>query len=165
MTWVVEPLDATHLRDSFDCGQQTLDDYIRKYAGQHARRNFGRTFVAVSPGSKQVSAYYTLSSSSVAFEHAPASLQRKLPRYPLPAALLARLAVDRTTQGCGLGQSLLIDAFRRIVEASESMAIFAVEVHAIDTQAAAFYTRYGFQPFQDRPTHLYLPLATVKKLF
>jgi GNAT superfamily N-acetyltransferase len=165
LTWNIEPLDSAHVREAFSCGQPQLDGYIRNYAGQHGRKRFGRTFVAVSPGGKMVAGYYTLSASSVAFEHAPPALQRKLPRYPIPVALIGKLAVDQSAQGQGLGEFLLIDALQRIVEVSEEMAIFAVEVHALNPAAEAFYRKYGFQPFQDRPAHLFLPMATVRQLF
>lgn len=165
MRWKVEALTAAHKRDGFSCGNGPLDTYLREYAGQHARKYFGRTFVAVRPGSTWVLGYYTLSSSSVAFEHAPESLKRKLPRYPLPIALLGKLAVDQTTQGQGLGKFLLMDALRRVADISNQMGIFAVEVHALGERAGAFYEKYGFQPFQDQPTHLFLPVTSFKQLF
>ena len=165
MTWTIEPLDSAHAREAFSSGQPQLDGYIRDYAGQHARKGFGRTFVAVYPGEKRIAGYYTLAASAVAFEHAPAALQRKLPRYPIPVALIGKLAVDQSAQGQGLGEFLLIDALRRIVEVSEEMAVFAVEVHALNPAAETFYRKYGFQPFQDRPAHLFLPMATVRQLF
>lgn len=125
----------------------------------------GRTFVAVTPGDMTVVGYYTLSASSVSFEHAPDELIKTLPRYPLPTALLGKLAVDESVQGQGLGAFLLIEALRRVVEISGQLAVVAVEVHAIDVRAQAFYTRYGFQAFHDQPFHLFLSLATIKKLF
>ena len=164
MNWRVEPLGA-HDCGNFQSGNAPLDDYLRKYAGQHARKNMGRTFVAVTPGETRVQGYYTLSASSVNFEHAPNELMKKLPRYPLPTALLGKLAVDESVQGRGLGAFLLIDALRRVVEVSEKVAVVAVEVHAIDARARDFYARYGFQAFTDQPFHLFLSLATIKKLF
>jgi len=161
----VEPLAGGHDCGEFQSGNPHLDDYLRKYAGQHARKYMGRTFVAVNPGDMRVRGYYTLSASSVSFEHAPDDLIKKLPRYPLPTALLGKLAVDESVQGRGLGAFLLIDALRRVVEVSEKMAVVAVEVHAIDARARDFYTRYGFQAFTDQPFHLFLSLATIRKLF
>lgn len=161
----MEPLTGGHDCGGFQCGNTLLDDYLRKYAGQHSRKHMGRTFVAVTPGDMTVVGYYTLSASSVSFEHAPDELIKTLPRYPLPTALLGKLAVDESVQGQGLGAFLLIDALRRVVEISGQLAVVAVEVHAIDARAQAFYTRYGFQAFNDQPGHLFLSLATIKKLF
>lgn len=165
MNWRVEPLSGGHERKQFCCGQAPLDTYIQKYARQHARKDFGRTFVAVLPGTKQVLGYYTLSSSSVAFDHAPPPLQKRLPRYPIPCALLGKLAVDQTVSGRGLGSFLLMDALRRVAEIGGEMAIFAVEVYALDRAAKSFYRQYGFQEFQDHPHHLFLPMSTIQRLF
>jgi GNAT superfamily N-acetyltransferase len=165
VNWRVEPLTSGHDCGSFHSGNPPLDDYLRKYAGQYGRKNMGRTFVAVTPGDKRVLGYYTLAASSVSFEQAPDELIKKLPRYPLPTALLGKLAVDESVQGQGLGAFLLVDALRRVVDISGQMAVVAVEVHAIDARAGAFYARYGFQAFRDQPSHLFLPLATIQKLF
>ncbi len=164
MTWAIEALAEKHERERFCSGQIALDEYLQKYAGQHTRKNVGRTFVAVPTGEKLVLGYYTLSGSSVAFEHAPEGLQKKLPRYPIPAALLGKLAVDQRVQGQGLGEFLLIDALHRIVGIADQLGLFAVEVHALDSSAMRFYAKYGFQSFQDQKLHMFLPLATVKQL-
>ena len=82
--------------------------------------------------------------------------------HPVPVVLLARLAVDKSTQGVGLGDWLLLDALQRSVDISSGLGIHAVEVDALDDQAAAFYRKYGFMPLLDEPLHLYLPLATAE---
>lgn len=156
---------AEHNRLAFSCGQEPLDAYIRKFASQCASKDIGRTFVAVAPGNKSVLGYYTLSSSSVAFANIPAPIQQKLPRYPIPVALIGKLAVDQSMQGQGLGAFLLMDALHRIAGVAEQVAIYAVEVHALDKFARDFYLKYGFRSFTDDPHHLFLPMATVKKLF
>lgn len=165
MTWRIEALAAHHARQQFSCGVPQLDDYLKALAGQHARKDYGRTFVAVRPGERAVLGYYTLASSSVAFAHAPLELQRKLPRYPIPVALLGKLAVDTSMQGKGLGEHLLMDAMHRVARVAGEIALFALEVHALNATAERFYKRYGFQPFLDQPGHLFLPLATIRALF
>lgn len=77
--------------------------------------------------------------------------------------LLARLAVDRVAQGQGLGAALLMDALRRALELSRSVGVFAVEVLAIDDEAAQFYAKYGFTPLLDDPRHMYLPIRAVEQ--
>mgnify|MGYP000856808223 CR=1 FL=1 len=165
MNWLVEPLSATHDRSQFRCGHSVLDEYLRKLAGQHSRKDMGRTFVAVFSGQSRVIGFYTLAASAVEFAHAPEALQRKLPRYPIPVALLGKLAVDNSVRGQGLGEFLLMDAFHRIVEVSQQMALLAVKVHAWDEAARGFYLKYGVQPLLDHPLHLFLPLATIRPLF
>ncbi len=165
MKWAVEALTSAHEREDFKCGRASLDKYIHKYALQHTRKHVGRTYVAVEPGARRILGYYTLASASVEFDHLPDTLQRRLPRYPLPVALLGKLAVDRNAQGQGVGAFLLIDALRRVATVADQMAVHAVEVHALDESAKAFYAKYGFQPFVDQPLHLFRPLATIKQLF
>lgn len=164
MKWTIEGLGERHECKAFCSGVGQLDAYLHRYAGQHARKDIGRTFVAVSAGSRRVAGYYTLSASSVAFQNLPDALGRSLPRYPLPAALIGKLAVDKTFQGHGLGELLLLDALKRVVGISSQLALAAVEVHAIDDRARSFYSQYGFQSFLDDDTHLFLPLETIRKL-
>jgi len=165
VNWTIKALSPAHDRSAFSCGHAGLDTHLRRFAGQHARKGFGRTFVATRPRETRVFAYYTLSSSSVAFADAPSDLARKLPQYPIPVALLGKLAVDQSARGERLGEHILMDALHRVLAVATEMAIYAVEVHAIDDNARRFYERYGFTPFEDHPHHLFLPLATIEKLW
>ena len=82
----------------------------------------------------------------------------------MPVVLLGRLAVDQTAQGQGLGETLLLDALKRCLDLSQQLGVHAVEVVAIDSQAKAFYEKYGFVPLLDQELHLFLPLTTVAAL-
>ena len=115
-------------------------------------------------GDKQVIGYYTLAAGAVSFEQLPEDASRKLPKHPVPVVLLARLAVDQSAQGQGLGEVLLLDALQRSLDLSTGLGVHAVEVDAIDDAAAAFYSKYGFTPLLDDPFHLYLPIATVEDI-
>ena len=159
----IERLGSEHDRSAFASGAEPLDTYLRQFSLQNDRKGVGRTFVVVRAGMAAVVGFYTLSAGSVRAEVLPPAAAKKLPRYPVPVAHLARLAVDRSTQGQGLGAALLVDAFRRVLLASDVMAVHAVEVVAKDDGARRFYERYGFISLQDDPLHLYLPLATIRK--
>ncbi len=106
--------------------------------------------------------YYTLAAGAVAFERLPDDAARKLPKHPVPVVLLARLAVDQSAQGKGLGEVLLLDALQRSLNLSAGLGVYAVEVDELDDAAAAFYRKYGFTPLLDDPLHLYLPFPTVE---
>jgi len=162
---VIEPLATGHDRAGFDCGVESLNSYLKRYARQNADRDLGVTFVAVAEpgGSGPVLGYYTLATGSVARDTVPPNAG-SLPRYPVPTALLGQLAVDKSEHGAGLGKRLLLDALRRAQNAAEQMGIYAVEVVAKDQAARAFYERYGFQPLLDDTLHLYLPMKTLRKL-
>lgn len=161
----VVPFDRkVHERADFDCGAPELDLYIRNFAAQDAERDYARVFVAVEMERQRVEGYYAVSATSFAREGLPAEKARKLPRYPVPAALLARLAVDRRRQGEGLGAFMLIDALMRILRGNEAIAVHAIAVDARDDEAAAFYAKFGFIRFVDSPRRLFLPTVTVRKL-
>ncbi len=162
--WIIEPLNATHDRADFACGQASLDDFLKKYASQYARRKLGTTYVAVESEAARVLGYYTLAPSHFAFAHAPAPLLKGLPKHPVPSLLLARLAVTESERGKGLGQSLLLDAFDRCLRVAREVAFRAIEVEAIDDRAAAFYGKYGFLPFPSNPHHLAIAMETVEEV-
>ena len=162
--WTIEPFRKDHDRSAFACGKASLDDFLRTRVSQYEKRRLGKTYVAVAAGEKRVDGYYTLASSAVAFANLPLGASRKLPKHPVPVALLARLAVDQSAQGKGLGEHLLLDALQRALDVSAKLGIHAVEVDAIDDAAAAFYRKYGFVPLLDEPLHLYLPMATIENV-
>jgi GNAT superfamily N-acetyltransferase len=163
--WIVEPLDKHHERGDFSCGHASLDDFLKKYASQYARRKLGTTYVATVGGQPRVLGYYTLAPSHFEFAHAPAKLLKGLPKHPVPSMLLARLAVDQSERGQGLGKHLLLDAFDRCLRVAREVAFRAIEVEAIDDQAAAFYAKYGFLAFPSDPYHLAIALETVEEAF
>ena len=162
--WIVEPFGKQHERAAFSCGKPPLDDFIRSRVSQYEKRRLGKTFVAVPKDAKNVLGYYTLAAGAISFEHLPTDASQKLPKHPVPVVLLARLAVDQSSQGMKLGEGLLLDALQRSLDHSAGLGVHAVEVDAIDDSAAKFYRKYGFTPLLDNPLHLYLPIATVEKL-
>ena len=162
---VIEALDAArHNRGAFRCGVPVLDHYLRSQASQDAKRRVAAPYVIVAPPSSDLLGYYTLSNAVVRTAELPSDMVKRLPRYPvLPATLLGRLAVHETIRGQGFGGLLLLDAFRRALR-SET-ASMAIVVDAQDGTAAAFYQRHDFLPLADQPRRLFLPMATVAKLF
>lgn len=162
--WVIEKLHKRHDRAAFSCGVAELDDYLRRFAGQNEKAGISQHFVAVASGDTRVVGYYAISAGAVAFDLVPAELSKRLPRYPIPVAHIGRLAVDKSMQGQGLGEDVLIDALARIVRVADELGIHAVEVVAIDDRARRFYVKYGFTSLADDAQHLYLPLSAVRKL-
>ncbi|NJM54491.1 MAG: GNAT family N-acetyltransferase [Blastocatellia bacterium] len=159
LQFVIELLDKLHKREKFDCGEQSLNDFLHRFARQNSEKSFGRTFVATLPDEKDVLGYYTISSGSISFEIVP----EKLPRYPIPTVHLGRLATDLQMRGQGLGELLLIDALERTVLVAAELRIYAVELYALTDKAKRFYLKYGFLELKDDEKHLYLPIETLKK--
>jgi predicted GNAT family N-acyltransferase len=159
----VEPLKLHHEVDRFKCGRDQLDRWLRAYAGQSQRRDTSRTFVVCRRKETGVVGYYTLVASQVEQHEATGKVQRGTSKhFPIPACLIARLAIDQPEQGAGLGRSLLLDALQRIDLASRSVAMRAVLVHALDEEAAAFYAHFGFRPASAEPLTLMVPLEAVR---
>jgi ribosomal protein S18 acetylase RimI-like enzyme len=164
MPFVIQLLNARHDRERFDCGEPALNDYLRRFARQNQERGVSRTFVAVPEGEQAVAGFYSLAAGSVAFESLPDALHRRLPRYPVPVAHLARLATCQSVRGRGLGEALLFDALSRTLRAAGEIGIVAVDVWAKTERARAYYERYGFRSLADDELHMLLPLDTVRKL-
>jgi predicted N-acetyltransferase YhbS len=160
----VEPLEPRHEVDRFECSREQLDHWLRAYAGQGQRRDTARTFVVCRQGTAEVVGYYTLVASQVEHADATGGVRRGVSKhFPIPVCLIARLAVDRSEQGAGLGRSLLLDALRRTDRASHSVAMRAVLVNALDEEAAAFYARFGFKPASAEPLTLMVPIEAVRQ--
>lgn len=161
---VIEPLGPRHDRATFSCGEPALDGYLQRQASQDVRRRIARVFVAVVGSPTEVAGYYTLSAASFAKADLPAEVGKRLPHHAIPAVLLGRLAIASPRQGHGLGESLLLDAIRRVVRASETIAVHAMIVDAKNDRAARFYERYGFMRFPSLPRRLFLPIQTFEQL-
>jgi len=159
---VIEPLDSSHDRSRFHCGVTSLDDYIRKQARQDVKRRVSRVFVATeAERPSAIVGYYTLSTLAIELGDLPQALARKLPRHPVPAALLGRLAVNQDAQGHKVGRMLLIDALKRTLAVSDEIAIYAMVVDAIDERAQHFYEQFGFSLLSSESRRLFLPLKSI----
>ncbi len=159
----VAPLDSRrHSVAAFTCGEETLDRWLRAYAGQSQRRDAARTFVTAEPDGT-VAGYYTLVAAQVEHSDASAAVRKGLSQhFPIPVVLLARLAVATQRQGTGLGRSLLLDALKRVLRASDELAIRAVTVDATNDRAASFYRAFGFEHSDIAPSTLMLAIAAIR---
>ncbi len=137
-----ESLTDDHVLEAFRSGKDALDVWLRLHARHAQSMRTARTFVWHS-GDRVVMAYFSLAAQLVIRADLPPKIGRGSPDA-IPAILLARLAVDRTLQGRGLGGELLVDALSRAVQASDVAAARLVVVDAIDETAATFYEHHGF---------------------
>lgn len=161
MMFTIEPLTKSHERNVFECGEKSLNLYIRKYAFQNQKRYIGRTYVAVNKKETdlKVCGYYTVSNAEL--DHISLTAQMRHPRYPVSAARLGRLAVDLKYQKQGLGEDLLNDAILKVARASELLGIFGIVVEAKNERVKGFYERYGFFSLKKDPLLLFLPMSTI----
>jgi GNAT superfamily N-acetyltransferase len=159
----IESLNQEHLIADFDCGDEQKNRFLKEFALQNSKGGLGRTYVAVNPAeNRRVYGYYTISSSAVKFESLPPS--KHLPRYPLPAILIGKLAIDKTAQKQGLGTALLFNALKRATTVAEEIGVFLIEIKAVNERAKNLYVKIGFLEMLDEPMKLYLGIKKVRQL-
>ena len=152
-----QPLDTTHQLTAFDCGEPSLDDWLRRRALTNHLSGASRTFVVTDPDGV-VRGYYALAAGALAHEMATSAVRRNMPD-PVPVMVLARLAVDRRVQGGRVGAALLQDAVLRSQGVARNAGVRALLVHALHERARQFYAHYGFQSSPVHPMTLMLRLS------
>jgi len=167
--FVTEPIGDDDPGSGFSCGEPALDTFFARHALPNDRRGLGRTFVLRRPADRleslpAVLGFYTISMADLEAARVPEGLRAGLPRYPVPVALIGRLAVETRTQGLRVGERLLADALARVVLASQQIACMGVIVDAKNERAVGFYLKYGFallEPESAFPRRMFLPMATI----
>lgn len=162
-----EPINSKHSVDLFDCGSEPLNDWLKKYALQaHASHTSNVIVVPSTPKTNRVVGYHAIAVGQVEHENATARVLKGVGAYPVPVAILTRLAVDRDEQGNKLGRALVVDAIRRVIAAAEHVAIRALVIHAKDERAKAFYMHLGeFEQSPTNPLHVMVLLKDLMKSF
>jgi ribosomal protein S18 acetylase RimI-like enzyme len=165
MDFITVPFDRSIDRSGFDCKTHAaLNTYIAQQAGQDEKRNVSRTFMFLEKS--VLRGYYTLANATVGLDELSDAEKKKLPRYPIPAVLLSRLAVDAGVQGQGLGQRLMADFFRRVYLVSQHSGVAFVVVDAKDESAAEYYRdKLMFKASVVNPLRLVLSTTTLIKAF
>jgi GNAT superfamily N-acetyltransferase len=162
LVWREAPLDRTHDRKAFDCGEPALNEYLQRYARQNHESGGAKTFVAVEASAPTtILGYYTLSPASIDYARTPAVVRRGLGRYEVPVYRLGRLAVATSVQGRGLGGGLLLAAGRRCLTVAAEVGGVALLIDAKSKRAATWYESFGAVRLDDARLSLLLPLQTI----
>jgi GNAT superfamily N-acetyltransferase len=154
------PLEKDHNVSAFECGAAPLNDFLRKHAWQNQQNRSARTYVVLC--GDRVVGYYSLAAASVQRDEATPRVAKGLAKHPIPVVLLARLAVDETEKGQGLGTALLKDALLRSLQGADIIGCRAVLVHAKDQAAQTFYRKFGFESSPVDEFHLFLLMKDIK---
>jgi len=155
-----EPLAAAHLLAGFECGEASLDEWLKRRALANQQTGASRTFV-VTDADGRVYGYYAMAAGAVSQQMATGGVRRNMPE-PIPVMVLARLAVDRRAQGIKLGGSLLQDAVHRALVVAQNTGVRALLVHCLHDRAKSFYEHYGFEASPPDPLTLMLRLSSAK---
>lgn len=154
-----EALSADHDVAGFDCGVETLNQWLARRAPANEVSGASRTFV-VCDGPK-IAGYYALASSAVVPAAAPGRFRRNMPD-PIPVVVLGRLAVATSHRGHGLGRALFQDAALRVIHAADAIGIRGLVVHALSDEAKAFYLRLGLDESPLDPMTLMVTVADLR---
>jgi GNAT superfamily N-acetyltransferase len=161
LTRSIEKLRRDHPVDAFDCGQESLNSWLRKHALQNQSAGAAQTYVGLAENA--VIGYYSLAVGQIEYSDAPERLQKGLAQHPVPIMLLARLAVDKNWQQRGVGRALLRDAVLRTGQAADIAGIRALAVHAKDEQARRYYEQFDFVASLTDPLHLLVLLKDIRR--
>ena len=146
---------------NFDCQVEVLNEFLARYAVKNDQLGIGKTFLALTENN-QVAGYFTLATAQVAFQEIPDEDKVKLPKYPIPALRIARLAVDKTFQGQGIGKWLLKQAFIKAVQVADVTGLYFIIVDAKES-SKTFYEHYGFHKFLDKDLSYFILVDTVRR--
>ena len=145
----------------FDCEVEPLNTFLSGYALKNDELGIGKTFVAVNDDGK-ICGYFTLSTARISYKEIPDEYKVRLPKYPIPAIRIARLAVSKDMKGKGLGKALLKQAFMKIVQVSDITGVYFILVDAKET-SKTFYEHYGFIKLNDNELCYFMLVETVKR--
>jgi GNAT superfamily N-acetyltransferase len=158
----IEKLARHHGVDEFDCGEDSLNRFLIRFAWTSQQASASQTYVGLAE--ETVIGFYTLTVGAVTFEGAPARLVKGLARHPVPVMVLARMAVQQGWQGRGVGAGLVKDAMLRTLAAADIAGIRAVVVHAKNENARYFYEHLGFEAFTEVPLTLYRLMKDIRAM-
>ena len=163
LDWHEEAIQKHHRRDTFDCGEAALNEFLQRHARKSHELGGSKTFLAIDHSDREtILGYYSLSPASIAYARTPEIIKRGLARYDVPAFRLARLAVDLNCQGKGLGGQLLLAAGKRCLLAAAEVGGVVLLIDAKNERVAEWYATYGAVQTIDAPLTLMLPLATIE---
>ena len=156
------PFESSHYLESFDCGGEALNSYLKKTALLSQNSHTSKTYITLNK-TREVCGFYTLTFGSISQEVSSKRVSHGTGHHPIPVLILARLAVDNNHKKRGLGAGLLKDAFKRCLNACDIAGIRAFVVHAKDDNAKSFYMKYGFEESPLDPYHLMILIKDIKK--
>ncbi|MGA9510473.1 MAG: GNAT family N-acetyltransferase [Candidatus Sulfotelmatobacter sp.] len=158
----VLPLAEHHICNTFDCGKhESLTGWLKRYALESQKAKSARTFIVHRENA--VVGYYSLYASCIHRNEASERVAKGQPARPIPSILLARLAIDKSEQGKGLGKALLKDALSRSLNAANEIGARVILVHAIDEEAKNFYRKFGFETSPVDDLYLMLLMKDLQK--
>lgn len=166
--WEVRPLDKSHDRAAFSCGDQRIDDFLRMQASDSMRRRLATVWVMKKKNDNKVLGYYTLSSSNTDIGELPEEIRKKIRRDNAGSTLLGRFGIDQSFQGAGNGQKLCMNALKRALTASKQVSSVGVILEARTVIAKTFWKKREFVCLgesADEPEKFFLHMPYIADIF
>lgn len=161
-----------HDRDSFDCGEEELNFFLKTKASKHNELGISKTLVLPSidileNDKYQICSFFSVAPTTISRETLPTNLLKKLPLYPVPVFLIAQLGVNKDFHNLGLGKITLIKALEYLWKVNLKMPAFAIIVDCLNSDVEKFYSKYGFKPLSTNNDRLrmFIPMKTIESLF
>ena len=130
---------------NFDCGNLEMNLFLQKFALFNQENRLATTTVICDLDkiefSNDVLGFYTLCPSHIPLKNLPPAYKKKPFPDPITSFKLARLAVDKSVQGQGVGKVLLAHALKKCVRLSSEIESYIVLID-VKEQAKTFYTQY-----------------------
>lgn len=161
--WHEEAIGKQHDRDGFDCGEDELNVYLKKYARQNHENDGAKTFLAIEDATGRILGYYTLAPCSALYEQTPETARKGLPRHPVPGFRLTRLATDKSVARQGLGTQLILAAGRRCIRVAGEVGGVALFIDAKSEGVAKWYAERGAERLVGLPDGLPIPMVIALK--
>lgn len=162
----IELLSKEHDRESFDCGNENLNLFLRQISRQHNEKGISKTYVLVDENSrspKEILGFFSLNICQVEAGKLPHEFIKKFPRL-VAGIKIGRLAVNKHYQRQGLGRMLVVAALEKCLQIFEIAGGIGVFVDAKDVGARDYYFQFGFKKFQTEELQMFLPMETAREL-
>lgn len=150
-------------RSGFDCGEPSVNEWIRTQAGQSERSGGTRTFLAVTED--EILGFYASLAVTMDRDEVAQAFGVGHARYPKPAILLAQMGVITSAQGAGIAKALLVHALEGVLRASQHTGVEVVLVDALNDEVCAFYRKMGFRSLEDHQLRLFMPVKSLRATF
>ncbi len=161
MTYILDALTGEHSTETFDCGVELLNAWLKEHAMHAQVKRTARVFVWHT-GDNNVVAYFSLTAHVVKKKNLPNNLSHGSPAN-IPAILLGKLGLDQRLHGIGLGSDLFHSALFVGLEATQHIGARLFVVDALDVDVARFYQHYKFIPYADNPLRLVRKVSDIRK--
>lgn len=153
----VRKLEPAESIDSFDCGDEDLNSFIKEEAPLYRKALLAVTYVVEDSESGKVVAYFSLANDKVSLSDFESKTEfnrfrkhrfvneKRLRSYP--AGKLCRLAVDNTAKNLKIGSFLILFIKSYFITDNKTGCRFlTVDAYA---DAIPFYQKNGFLPLND----------------